>query len=109
MDETTYIDPDFDYHFVLKPKYRQAVLDTKEHALRTNRFKFVQTPGVIRPIERLFDLKDDPHCERDVKAAFPGVATRMREALESWVKDHQERRISEIFPDGNEWEVEAKK
>lgn len=99
MDETTFIDADFDYHFVLKPKYRQAVLDTKERAVRTNRFKFVRTPGMIRPIERLFDLKTDPHCEHDVKSEYPAVLKRMSVALDTWSNDKREMRISEIFDD----------
>lgn len=97
MDETTFIDPDFDFHFVLKDKFQDAVLQTKERAVRTQRFKFVVTPGEDRPIMRLFDLNSDPHCERDVKASFPDVTERMRLALEKWTKEKKESSIRDIF------------
>lgn len=97
MDETTFIDPDFDFHFVLKNKYQEAVLRTKEYCVRTRRFKYVRTPGTQKPIERLFDLNADPHCERDVKAAFPEVHVRLRDALEHWLTSHEQRTAKEIL------------
>lgn len=97
MDETTFIDPDFDFHFVLKDKYQAAVLRTKEYCVRTRRFKYVRTPGTQKPIERLFDLNADPHCERDVKSAFPEVHARLRNALEHWLTAHEQRTAKEIF------------
>lgn len=97
MDETTMIDPEFDFHFVLKDKYQQAVLDTKERCLRTDRFKLICTPGKKGPIFRLFDLASDPHCERDVKRQFPSVLERMKTALVKWRDEHKESTITEIF------------
>jgi len=97
MDETTFIDPDFDYHFVLKDKYQDAVLETKEHCVRTERFKYVRTPGERHPIERLFDLREDPHCERDVKARFPDVKARLSAALDKWRTTHAQSSTQEIY------------
>jgi arylsulfatase A-like enzyme len=108
MDETTFIDPTFDYHFVLKPKYEADVLRTKERCLRTQRFKLVSTPGVNGAILRLFDLTSDPHCERDVKHTFPEVAQRMERALTRWTKDKQESTIREILGDIDEAEIVAR-
>jgi len=102
MDETTFIDPEFDFHFVLKDKYADDVLKTKERCVRTERFKLVRTPGVKGPIYRLFDLKADKHCERDVKAEFPEVTERMKRALERWTVDKQESSIREILGDIDE-------
>ena len=102
MDETTFIDPAFDFHFVLKPKYADAVLATKERCLRTQRFKLIRTPGKKGPIDRLFDLKADPHCESDVKANFPEVTLRMTRALERWVNEKQQSTIREILGDIDE-------
>jgi len=102
MDETTFIDPEFDFHFVLKDKYADDVLKTKERCVRTERFKLVKTPGVKGPIYRLFDLKADKHCERDVKAEFPEVTERMKRALERWTVDKQESSIREILGDIDE-------
>lgn len=100
MDRTTYVDPEFDYHFVLKDKYQQAVLDTKERAVRTHRYKLVRTPGVHAPIFRLYDLDHDKHCETDISSANPHILEPMKTALLHWMKDRQESRINEIFPGG---------
>ncbi|WP_075089603.1 hypothetical protein [Verrucomicrobium spinosum] len=97
MDETTMIDPDFDFHFVLKDKYQEDVLKTKERVLRTERFKLVMTPGQNGPIYRLFDLKSDKYCERDVKASFPDVFTTMKGALGRFTEEKAEMTIKDIF------------
>ncbi len=105
MDETTFIDPEFDYHFVLKTKYQDDVLKTKERCVRTERFKLVRTPGEAGPIFRLFDLAEDKHCERDVKEHFPEVTERMKRALDRWVNDHQQSTIREILGDIEEFSI----
>jgi arylsulfatase A-like enzyme len=103
MDETTMIDPEFDFHFVLKDKYQEHVLETKERCVRTERFKLVYTPGRYGPIYRLFDLPADPHCERDVKKDFPAVFERMKAALVQWRDEHKESTIADIFPGEDEF------
>jgi arylsulfatase A-like enzyme len=105
MDETTMIDPEFDFHFVLKDKYQQDVLKTKERCLRTRRFKLVYTPGQHGPIHRLYDLPKDKHCEEDVKANYPQVFARMKSALHRWMENHQETSIKEIFPNQDEFQI----
>jgi hypothetical protein len=109
MDETTFIDPDFDYHFVLKPKYQDDVLKTKERCLRTERFKLVRTPGTKGDIVRLFDLKADKHCERDVKDQFPEVAERMKRALDRFVTKKQQSTTREILGDIDEDDIVPRK
>ncbi len=103
MDETTTIDPEFDFHFVLKDKYQSDVLRTKERCLRTERFKLVYTPGMDGPIYRLYDTVEDKHCERDVKSMFPQVFARMKTALHRWMDDHQETPVKEIFAGEDEF------
>lgn len=102
MDETTYIDPEFDFHFVLKEKYQADVVRTKERAVRTERFKLVKTPGAKGPIIRLFDLHNDRHCETDVKDKFPDIAARMTRALDRWTYEKQQSTIREILGDIDE-------
>lgn len=105
MDETTTIDPEFDFHFVLKDKYQEDVIRTKERCLRTERFKLVYTPGVKGPIYRLFDLTEDKHCERDVKHKFPEVFQRMKVCLSTWMDTHKESSITEIFAGQDEFAI----
>ncbi|MES2706416.1 MAG: sulfatase [Verrucomicrobiota bacterium] len=100
MDSTTQIDEDFDCHFVLKDKYQELVIQTKERVLRTEQWKLVFTPGQHYDIVRLYDLRTDPHCEHDVKLLYPETFATMKEHLWKWMRDKQESRIPEIFPGG---------
>jgi len=107
MDETTMIDPEFDFHFVLKDKYQDDVIKTKERCLRTQRFKLVYTPGQNGPIYRLFDLPDDPNCQTDVTKRFPVVFAQMKGALSRWMDLHKESTIQEIFMGEDEFALQA--
>lgn len=101
MDSATKIDETFNWHFVLKDKYQPIVLNTKERVLRTERWKFVFTPGSEGyNIERLYDLENDPHCEKNVALKYPVVFDTMRRRLSSWMSEKKESRIPDIFPQG---------
>lgn len=100
LEEAAYIDPDFNYHFVLKDRYHMDVLRSKQRCLRTRHWKLVFTPGVERDIWHLFHLPSDPHCERPVQLQHPEVWRAMEEKLRLWVDGKRESRIAEIFPDG---------
>jgi arylsulfatase A-like enzyme len=101
MDELTFIDEDYDYHFVLKPEYEQRVIDAKERMLRTEHWKLILTPQADGGrFFRLFDLRNDPHCERNVAAEKPDVLAPMKKALETWVDEKIESDIASIFPQG---------
>jgi arylsulfatase A-like enzyme len=106
MDETTTIDPEFDFHFVLKDKYLDDVIKTKERCLRTERFKLVLTPGQSGAIYRLYDTVEDKHCERDVKQRYPDVFERMKSALLKWRDKHQESLVKEIFEGRDEFAIQ---
>jgi arylsulfatase A-like enzyme len=108
MDETTFIDPEFNFHFVLKDKYQEDVIKTKERTVRTERFKLVKTPGQGGAIIRLFDLHHDPHCERDVKDRFPDITERMNRALDRWSNEREESTIREILGDIDEAAIQAR-
>jgi arylsulfatase A-like enzyme len=101
MDSATKIDETFNWHFVLKDKYQPIVLNTKERVLRTERWKFVFTPGSEGyNIERLYDLENDPHCEKNVALKYPVVFDTMRRRLNAWMTEKKESRIPDIFPKG---------
>ncbi len=100
LEDTTYVDGGFDFHFVLRPEYQQLVLDTKERCLRTEKWKLIYTPGEYHPIFRLYDLSTDPHCMRDVKLENNDVWQTMQERLRLWVEEKKESRIRDIFPTG---------
>ncbi len=98
MDSTTFIDESFNSHFVLKDKYQPLVIETKERVLRTERWKIVFTPGEDYSIIRLYDLQNDPHCERDVRSLYPLIFDAMESRLMKWMRQKEESRIHDIFP-----------
>lgn len=100
MDSNTFVDESFNCHFVLKEKFQELVLQTKERCLRTERWKLVFTPGKFHDIWRLFDLRKDTHCERPVNLEHPVVFMAMQKKLLEWMREKKESRINEIFPDG---------
>jgi arylsulfatase A-like enzyme len=100
LEDATEIDPTFNFHFRLKESLEDQVLRTKERCLRTEHWKLVFTPGVHHDIWRLFDLRTDPHCERDIKLQNPKVWHAMETALRRWVDQQKETPVREIFPEG---------
>lgn len=100
MTTTTFIDESFDCHFVLKDEFQPLVLQTKERCLRTEKWKFVFTPGENRDIKRLYDLENDPHCQRNVALLYPDVFAAMELRLMAWMREKKESLIPEIFPKG---------
>ncbi|MGI8603439.1 MAG: sulfatase family protein [Verrucomicrobiales bacterium] len=100
LEEAAQIDPDFNYHFVLKEKYESDLLRSKQRCLRTEKWKLVFTPGVHRDFWHLFYLPTDPHCQNPVQLQHPQVWHAMEEKLKLWVDGRKECRISDIFPDG---------
>jgi arylsulfatase A-like enzyme len=100
MTSTTFIDETFDCHFVLRDEWQSTVLETKERCLRTERWKFVFTPGKNKDIYRLYDVQNDPHCLRDVGLQNPEVRDAMKRALKKWMVLKQESTVQQIFPGG---------
>jgi arylsulfatase A-like enzyme len=98
MTSTTFIDETFDCHFVLQDEWQPKVLETKERCLRTERWKFVFTPGKNKDIHRLYDVQSDPHCQKDVGPLYPEVRDAMKRALKKWMVLKQESTVQEIFP-----------
>jgi len=101
MDELTMIDENYNYHFVLKPEYRQRLVEAKQRCLATRDWKLVCTPAADGSRHfGLFHLASDPDGERDVAAARPEVLGPMRAALERWMDGRVETPIEIIFPEG---------
>lgn len=101
MDELTFIDPDFNHQFVLKPEWLGSLIGAKQRCLRTRDWKIVCTPG--RDGGRhfgLFHTASDPDCRRDLATERPEVLAPMRAALERWIDHRHETPVPEIFPDG---------
>lgn len=101
MDELNFIDETYDYHFVLRPEYEQALVDAKERMLRTENWKIILTPTASGGRHyRLYHIAQDKHCEHNVAADHPEVLAAMQKALDRWVDQRTESSIAEIFPQG---------
>jgi len=101
MDELTHIENDFNYQFVVKPQYRQAIINAKQRCLHTRDWKLVCTPTIEGTRHfSLFNLSKDKYGETDVAPTRPEVLQPMVAALEKWM-DHQiETPVADIFPAG---------
>jgi arylsulfatase A-like enzyme len=101
MDEMTFIDPECNYQFVMKPDLNEAFIKAKQRCLRTRYWKLVCTPAADGTRHYgLFHLPTDPNGRTDVAKARTEVLVPMRNALERWMDDHMESSIPEIFPAG---------
>ncbi len=101
MDEMTMIDEDYNYQFVLKPEYRERLIQAKQRCLRTRDWKLVCTPTAQGDRHfGLFHMTSDPHGEKDLAASRPEVLAPMRAALERWMDEKTETPIAGIFPSG---------
>jgi arylsulfatase A-like enzyme len=101
MDESTWIDEDYNYQFVLKPEYLPALIAAKQRCLRTRDWKLVCTPTAEGGRHfGLFHLAADPVGMTDVAASRPEVLAPMKAAIERWMDEKIETPIAEIFPQG---------
>lgn len=101
MDEMTMIDEDYNYQFVLRPEYRERLVQAKQRCLRTRDWKLVCTPTAQGGRHfGLFHLASDPGGEKDLAATRAEVLAPMRTALEKWMDQGIETSIRDIFPAG---------
>lgn len=101
MDEMTFIDPAYNYQFVLKDQYLEPLIRAKQRCLKTQRWKLVCTPTADGGRHfALFQLEKDPHGETDVSSTRPEVLDPMKAALERWMDEKVESSVAEIFPGG---------
>ena len=89
-DQTLYIDRDFDNMFVLKPKYHDYVIDTKDRMMRTERWKLIYLKGKSGPIWRLYDMNADPTQRQDLSAQGGAVFELMKTHLMHWIETGEE-------------------
>ncbi|MEX1115333.1 MAG: sulfatase [Akkermansiaceae bacterium] len=101
MDELTRIDKDYNYQFVLKAEYEDALVKAKQRCLKTRHWKLVCTPTAQGTRHfGLFNMAADPHGQTDLATSRPEVLAPMRTALERWMDEKFESSIAEIFPSG---------
>ena len=101
MDQCTWIDPNYNYQFVLKPEYLAPLIRAKQRCLRTRNWKLVCTPTAAGPRHfGLFNIAADPTGEHDLATTRPEVLAPMQAAIERWMDAQAESSIPDIFPAG---------
>lgn len=82
--DTLEVDPSFRHNLVLRPAYRQAVIDAKDRMVRTAKWKLVVIPGKQRELVRLFDMERDRGQRVDLSGEQPEVTRELRALLETY-------------------------
>jgi hypothetical protein len=101
MDHCTFIDESYNYQFVVKPEFRERIVQAKQRCLKTRNWKLICTPTAAGTRHYgLFNLVADPGCVTDVADSRPEVLAPLRAAMDRWLDQHTETPIREIFPAG---------
>jgi len=101
MDQCTFIDNTYNYQFVVKPEFRERIIQAKQRCLKTQNWKLVCTPTASGSRHYgLFHMANDPQAETDLAATHPEILAPMQAAIDRWVDDKIETPIREIFPSG---------
>jgi hypothetical protein len=85
----------------IKRPFRDVVLQAKDRAVRTSRWKLVYMPtsgGKARIA--LFDLAVDPECLEDVSSRHPEVSAQLGRALLEWMRSEERQPIDWPRPTG---------
>jgi hypothetical protein len=69
----------------LKPKYLNVVVEAKDRMVRVGDWKLSYQPLVNGALYKLFNIVEDPGCQRDVLAQYPEVGEKLRVILEQWI------------------------
>ena len=101
MDEVTIIDEDYNYQFVVKPEFRERIVEAKQRCLVTRNWKLVCTPTAEggRHFD-LYHMASDPDAQKEVSSQHPDVLQPMQKALERWMDQRVETPMADIFPNG---------
>jgi arylsulfatase A-like enzyme len=71
----------------LKAKYVDIIVAAKDRMVRVGDWKLTYQPLTNGAIYRLFNIREDPSCLRDVISEHPRVAHELRGLLDRWVEE----------------------
>jgi hypothetical protein len=71
----------------LKRKYMDIVIAAKDRMVRLGDWKLTYQPLTDGAVYRLFNIKDDPGCQRNVLDRYPQIAAELRVMLDRWMDD----------------------
>jgi arylsulfatase A-like enzyme len=65
----------------IQQAYKDIVVVAKDRMLRNDDWKLIYVPLVSGGRFFLFDMKNDPHCRKDVSQDYPNIVTELRKIL----------------------------
>ncbi len=71
----------------LKPKYVDMIIAAKDRMVRVGDWKLTYQPLTDGATYRLFNIREDPGCQRDVLDKYPRIAERLAAMLDQWMDE----------------------
>jgi arylsulfatase A-like enzyme len=71
----------------LKPKYMDIVIAAKDRMVRLGDWKLTYQPLTDGAVYRLFNIKADPGCQRNVLDQYPQIAEELETMLSRWMDE----------------------
>jgi hypothetical protein len=69
----------------INPAFYEAVIAAKDRMVRLGDWKLTYQPLVDGVIWKLFNVRQDPDCTKDVLSSYPDIGARLRALLEAWM------------------------
>jgi arylsulfatase A-like enzyme len=82
--DTLEVDPSFHHNLVLRPQFRQPVIDAKDRMARTATWKLIQIPGKQTPVRRLYDMTRDPQQQVNLAGQGLPIEAELARQLDAW-------------------------
>jgi arylsulfatase A-like enzyme len=71
----------------LKPKYVDIIIAAKDRMVRVGDWKLTYQPLIDGATYRLFNIREDPGCLRNVLDQYPQTVERLKVLLDAWIDD----------------------
>ena len=71
----------------LKLKYVDIIIAAKDRMVRVGDWKLTYQPLTDGATYRLFNIRDDPGCQRNVLDQYPQTVERLKALLDAWIDD----------------------
>jgi len=69
----------------INPAFYKVIIAAKDRMVRLGDWKLTYQPLVDGAIWKLFNVREDPGCKKDVLESYPEISARLRALLEAWM------------------------
>jgi hypothetical protein len=70
----------------INSSFYKLIIAAKDRMVRLGEWKLTYQPLVEGAIWRLFNVREDPDCRKDVLSSHPDIGATLRGLLEAWMK-----------------------